>query len=118
MADVYSSDEIRRSRERATEHLEAVEEATAERREQGVGPNSFNGVRSVSHNHPSPNVKPGVWRGAIQAPPSQMRYSPIRDADAPGSREGLKPATVINLKKKTVSDQEKKSNRSPWRHEF
>ena len=80
MADIFNTDAIRNSRERAEEHLCEVEERNEERREQGVKANSFNGARSVSANKPSPNVKPGVWRGAIQAPPTQVNYTPIGKA--------------------------------------
>ena len=48
IADVFSTRKINASRERASERLSEVEEATDEIRELGITANSFNGVTSSS----------------------------------------------------------------------
>ena len=66
MADRYSAEHIRNSREAAEEHRALVEEANEERRELGVSTDSFHGVQSVSPNKPIPNVKTTKVQGACK----------------------------------------------------
>ena len=78
MADVYSSEHIRNSRQSAEENRSEVEGRNEERRELGVSTDSFHGVHSVSHNKTDPKVKPHPVRGTCDQPPTSVNYRPIR----------------------------------------
>ena len=75
MADRYSSEHIRNSREAAEEYRALVEETNEERRELGVSADSFHGVQSVSPNKPSPTVKKTKVQGACEPPPTSVHYT-------------------------------------------